>query len=705
MTQQMSIQIQCPSCGKRYRVDDRFAGKRVKCRNCSASIVVAADQPADDIEEIDEAMEAAVGGPPVQDEVVADARPAPDREDGEDLPQGFGAAIHAARMRPSKRRFSISAYPGAAAAHQHLPWVIGLVCIGLSIHFAMQRVAAAPQPQWHTGLIIGLSMLLFLVAAVPLANRGLKRTAEMLRFDLPQGTGWRMLGLYSLPVLLAMMLSDSVPGVICGILVGILMLMPLIWATFQLHWVEAVVAWMMSGLYFAASAAAIGGAMFFVGLGIALSSVEAPAPAAPKPVAKAPPPKPLEVTPQTLPTSTQPLDVPPGPTVVTSTQPVAPPVPPDPIATFLPDVPPPAPPKVEVVPKPPPVAPRSPHVRLEPSPIVSQAKELTWVGEYQQVLDPDSLLAPPAVLKRHPTAGEVIEILPPAGEKPASTVSFRLDPGGDSRYVVSPGGDLLARVVTWPKPGVQVWTTADNKPGRTVDFDDPTVAARVLCFRSADEVLVQRTAGDLCGIQVYNVRTGVRNPRLLRVPMIIENGFALSPNGLTLAIAAKVDGTPQVQLIELSSGRTRKLAIPLAPQWPLTPAGLAFSPDSSRIGIVFEQDGNVLAVAWNVASTLKTQEHVYPAGMLSIPPRTQFKGRAMDWLDDASTWVLFGSVLVDVPSGQSLGSLGVAGVLNQRVVEGRRIYIEAPAEDGTKRLVQVELNAEAIAKTRPAPPK
>jgi hypothetical protein len=41
----MSINVQCPGCGKRYKVDDRFAGKKAKCQSCGGAIAVPAVAP------------------------------------------------------------------------------------------------------------------------------------------------------------------------------------------------------------------------------------------------------------------------------------------------------------------------------------------------------------------------------------------------------------------------------------------------------------------------------------------------------------------------------------------------------------------------------------------------------------------------------------------------------------------------------------
>ena len=42
----MSISVQCPECGKRYRVDDSFAGQAARCKACGAVIPIPEQAPA-----------------------------------------------------------------------------------------------------------------------------------------------------------------------------------------------------------------------------------------------------------------------------------------------------------------------------------------------------------------------------------------------------------------------------------------------------------------------------------------------------------------------------------------------------------------------------------------------------------------------------------------------------------------------------------
>src|SRR5688500_2602465 len=43
----MAIAVKCPKCGKGYNVDDRAAGRQVKCRQCGGTFAVAAPDPDD----------------------------------------------------------------------------------------------------------------------------------------------------------------------------------------------------------------------------------------------------------------------------------------------------------------------------------------------------------------------------------------------------------------------------------------------------------------------------------------------------------------------------------------------------------------------------------------------------------------------------------------------------------------------------------
>ena len=63
----MSISFGCDQCGKRYTVDDSFAGKRVKCKGCGTSLKIpAAARPMAEDEVDPYGVDEAAASPPVR---------------------------------------------------------------------------------------------------------------------------------------------------------------------------------------------------------------------------------------------------------------------------------------------------------------------------------------------------------------------------------------------------------------------------------------------------------------------------------------------------------------------------------------------------------------------------------------------------------------------------------------------------------------
>lgn len=700
----MPIEIQCGSCGKRYRVDDKFAGKRVKCRNCAVPIAVpdvegkpddplAALIPADAMEE---SLPASAG---VGKQPLAKAQPAVDRtDDPEDgpreaasLPEGFGPALRAARRRSVVRQFRLINYPGSKLLFQLLPWIVGAVCLIPAVWQAV-TYAQAGNPAWERITYVSVIGVLFLLLVIPVTNRGLRTAATMMNFSLPEAAGWRTLAIFSLPLVLGVTFFQQLElsGLIFGLAVGVLLVGPLLWIVFHLHWVEATVAWMMASLFFAGSVAVVAGVSLVTGLVITLStSGSAPAPV---PVVKKPSTQPVVVSidsPTNQVQSTQPLETPATQPVVSSTQPgelagfeLLPPPPPPP--TTQSNTPPPPPPVVE-------------NVKIEPSPVVASAKLVEWLTEIDAVLDAEGGPPLPLAMRKRSLQAEKIDVLDRQQDRVAGTVSFRRDPAASDRYIISPAGDVLIRIASWPKLQAQVWSTAGGQMTRAISVDERFGSAMPLGFASTDVIVLKRELAGKFGLETWNIRTGLR-VRAMDTPPIVPNGVAISPDGKLIAVVAA--GPPQVQLYESLSGRiVRRLPVTaLDTRWPVEPVAVAFSPDASRLAIAFERDGNVLAVAWNTAIGKPLHEHVYPAGMIAIPPRTQFAGRALDWLDN-DTWLLYGRSLIDTATGKPLGSLNVDGVTSQRI-DGKMVFLEVTLPSGTRRMVRVTLDEPAIAQAR-----
>ncbi len=339
-------------------------------------------------------------------------------------------------------------------------------------------------------------------------------------------------------------------------------------------------------------------------------------------------------------------------------------------------------------------------MKIAESPIVSSAKELEWIGEYDVVLQSDNTMGPMAVRRRTADSDRVL-LLDPSHSKFAGEVPFKKDLQTNDRYVLTSTGDAVLRLASWPKLRVEVLPLVAGRPVGAIGLSELNGTPTLLGVTSNDQAIIQWEKQGMYAIETWNVphQPGGRG---FRVPMLVPNGVALSPDGRSMAIATKVEGPAQVQIFDLITGRAKKFPIKdLDTKWPLEPVALVFSPDSSRIAICFENNGGILIVTWNAFTGRQLTAHIFVAGMMPIPPRTKFTGRALDWAGDSSTFLLYGQTVIDAVSGQALGILGVEGVVSQHVIDGKTIDLESVLESGTKRLVRVELNPEALAKSRP----
>lgn len=726
----MPLEIKCESCAKRYRVDEGFAGKRVKCRDCGAVISVPADTepdlsapssiaiPQDTEGESLSSYAGAYAGAqaPTDRPIAASGRDdghhdESDRNKSEPLPAGFGAALKMARSRGDVRPFRLLTYPGVKAVDAALPWVMGALCL-IPVIWQGINIARATSPAWITFTMFGLTFLLFLAIVVPATTRGLRVASQMLHFELPDSAGRRTLGVFSLPFALAAIFywqMEGMSGLIFGLALGVLLVGPLLLIVMQLHWVEAVVAWMMGSLFFAGSVAVTAGVLFVVGLVITAATAGNGVKPPPRVIAKTS--KPAAITATTEPVVQGPIDVPPTPVtppVIVPTTEATSPAPDN--GGFLGSIPvaPPPPPVVTAptnhVRPPDPAVPKAEHVSVAPSPIVKTVRELEAFGDIDSLLVNDAAGGAVVALKRSPDADKLVA-LDLAQGKPSGEVSFKRDIVGSDRYLATPAGDAAIRVASWPKLRVEVLPLGASRQMKALNLNEQNGTPTMLGVGTNEVLLVGWQFNGQYAIEPWNLKTGLAG-RGFHVPPLVSGASALSSDGKWVALATKIDNLAQLQLYEVLTGRFRKFPITsLDTKWPLEPAGLAFSPDSSRLAICFERDGGVLVVAWNVATGKQVAEQVYVAGMLPIPMRTSFNGRALDWVGDNTTWLLFGQTLVDATSGAVLGPMGIDRVTAQHVIDAKTIVLEAKLDSGAKRLVELDLNSEAITKIRPAAPK
>lgn len=93
----MTISFACPECAKKYKVEDKFGGKKIKCRECNAVMPIPEAEPL--VEAVDEWEEPAKPQKPSR-------KPVPKPEEDDD--DGFGQPLEEAPRRTLKAAPAVS---------------------------------------------------------------------------------------------------------------------------------------------------------------------------------------------------------------------------------------------------------------------------------------------------------------------------------------------------------------------------------------------------------------------------------------------------------------------------------------------------------------------------------------------------------------------------------------------------------------------
>ena len=122
---------------------------------------------------------------------------------------------------------------------------------------------------------------------------------------------------------------------------------------------------------------------------------------------------------------------------------------------------------------------------------------------------------------------------------------FAAEKGVRQQYFLSPSGDTLARLASFPQLSVELVNTANPKAVRRVTLNAALGTPELLGFGFNDSLVILWNKGNLYGIEAmstkgtagqavaaFNVDAPVRSP----------GNLSISPDGKSLAIAAATNG-------------------------------------------------------------------------------------------------------------------------------------------------------------------
>jgi hypothetical protein len=710
----MPITAICQSCHHQFQAPDTFAGKRVKCRHCGQVFQVPAANPSGgdvglpvDLASLESvasleasgtlsgvprasragslsggtAVSRSTAGRPSINTPPASASPAPNRpqqavtsvppaadDDGDD-----GDPTIPGARRPN---FPVLSYPGAAVVDQALPLILMVMGLGWLALLVSGDTEAAGKPVIKLGRFV-VPVLFYWAIIFPFVYGALRKAAEELNYHLPPNAKLRAFGSY-LPAFvfataLWVMGEGSLPGMVVGLTMGLVLSSAIVFLLYRLR--ESEVA---TTVGYGAGGFAIG-ATLTVLLIMGLNYVTDVA------VVKGKGQQSVPMSPYAmgLPWSAKPAADVPNPALE--------------MMTHHPYVAPPAP---TLVSNPTPDAPPAPTL----SPVVSDVHRLTLPG-----------YAAGGTLIKPLSDSPVVCLIKPAGDGTSVAVAWNvvtdsqvgveihLPAGQSTAAVISDGGAYLAHIVTWPRKSIRFEAFANGRTVAKKDLD-PTLQDPVLLgFVGADCLVVRGTMAS-APVSDLGAALGIRGgptpvifveklsdstpPKPISIPTVADTGVTLAFSAATRRIAiatnGKVDGAPIVDQIDLGSGLPlHTINLDIDHSMAVTPTGFTYTPDGSRIGILFEHEDTAALLSYDATTGGKPAELDFPppAGIVPKATRIAFKGNALA-SPDGNAWLAYGQRLIDAQNDQVSTPLMIDGVIDQRVVAGGHIELRTAVPGG-----------------------
>lgn len=272
-----------------------------------------------------------------------------------------------------------------------------------------------------------------------------------------------------------------------------------------------------------------------------------------------------------------------------------------------------------------------------------------------------------------------------------------------NRYVLSPDGKFVAHIATFPRLSAQVWSFADRNVAYVLPLSDEKLTdPELVGFVDSQKLIVrwQRPGG--YGLDIRDLTSNQRI-RLIEVPRyeLDATAICVSPKGNLVAIAAAVGNKPSLLIYGLETGKEVPPVVigSLDPRWPVKPTGMAITADSSKLGIIFEQDGNALLLAYQIDADLakitQVAERIYPAG--SMPTRSsQYSGSSLSWLPDGKSCLLYGQGIFDIATGRRIAELRLNNVQTCRASVPNLVEITAIPDD-VRQVISLRLDMDKLA--------
>ncbi len=704
----MAITVECSNCGRRYNVDDSIAGRTVKCRQCGNLIPVPKDSSESLDPDVDLNALSALAESPMSDEQAATHRmPRVESKagsemkvEGDEEPHMFG-----------RQNFRFT-FPMARQVDQYLPMILAVIGIFIAGYVIVDEDTS--NRGWMVVLRFLVIFLSYTFVACPLALVGLRKASKAMRYQLPKKPKWRTFTVFMPALMLGVLfwyIGQSLLGLILGVVSGLILAAFLIWLLFRLQPHEIITSGIYGAVGFLSGAIIAGGILFVINLltlqvftsmkktyvlpGSPLGELFAWGPTIAPPEVTQPKKSPTTKKIETAALPENPTPTPPAPTDQNPSTPT-------PATTSVPS------PTTEIVaptPPTPPPAPPSPvtHVEAVASPLVQEAKVVEAPGAFQGVLQPAINSPAFAITKLTPDGVSHVELWSSADWTKKGTFTPAVN--SNDHYVISPSGDLLARIARFPGLSVQFYSFSAGSVVKTIELTQPAASAQpdLLAMATEDRLLVRWTRGEQNSIEVIDIASNKRKGVDMANFDPSPRGWAVSPfeNGRWFAVPTNIGG-PQVLLYDLNGVRApRKLAISsLDPSQYRTPTGLAFSAAEKRLAVLIENGGNGLLLDWDMQQNYRLMHTLqFPNGPVAGRANQVESVSSFEWIPGMEAYLMYGQSIFDAITGKHIGDLGVPNVHSARFTDetnGEHVVLTCQPPGVPLQLMDVKLNVETI---------
>ena len=592
---------------------------------------------------------------------------------------------------------------------------------------------------------------IYLGVVVPLTLRGTYLGLKIGRYAAPPKPYWRTAVTFCLPVTLGFvlwMVSGSGFSFVAGCLVGAALAFIVFWLLFRQDWASAGVSYSISGGTFVATA--LLGMLLMVGVNFALNQImiaahkagtyaHSPlgdglawtAPPAKTLPAKSPVPK-VDSVAQNSNDSTQTPDPPAADpkahaesTANPPDQPIVAPQPPIPSRTTVGSQQQESP----VVTPPPTHGEGLFHPENPPGAdtLVGRIKaaQRPWVSEVsaaEEITDDRFLLQPlpsryVGLVRHRATGGMEIECCSANPFSRVGALPVIDDPidgaTGMGRYAISLDGKNLIRLADFPSRQIEVQSF--DQPGEmskvplTValapftehsPIPDRSFSPQLLAALPNHQVLIRWTRGksDIEILEVWDYQQKQNKLRRLARPSEGQHtvgNFAVSPDGKWFASTAPdaAHTCMTMWLYSLTSAK-QPVVFPIpemdAQRWQIEPTGIAFSPDSKKVAVLFEHDAEGFLVGWDVEAKQRIKDTVCPLPTARALVQMGGGRRSLDWLTD-DVWLVHGTTLLQAGTGAVIGSLTDDVITGQQLADDHTFYLTY-RDSGSTRLAAVSFD-------------